>query len=302
VSYRVPLWVRGLLATDRAANRFVNVVESIVDETLLAWLPPEDRPALTAAIYSARATYLPGGERFEGGLFPWEERALADPSFPKSGRILLGGAGAGRELVALVERGYEVVAFDPCLAFADAAQRRCPASKAKVFHASYGDLVNAAAGAASPAGPLAGLTTEPEFDAVILGWGSLTHVMPSPARTALFRALKVFAPRGPVLSSFGLVSDPVALRAGAGAASRAGVGKGRVRDGLRRAFAALGAPGSPEERDHFLPSAGFLSYLTPAELRTLADASGYAIARYEESPYPHAVFVPTTSDFTRNGR
>ena len=279
VPYRVPLWVRALLTADFVADRTMNVLASVRDEALLAWIPPEDRPSLTAAVYADLPTYLPGGKRFKSGLFSWEARILSSPPFPKSGRILLGAAGAGRELVALVERGFEVVAFDPCLPFADAARSIVPREKAEVVHASYGDLVDAAHGRG---GVLAPLCRGKRFDAVVLGWGSLSHVMPSSSRVELLRAVRELAPDAPVLASFGLVTDPLAV----------GAGKGRVRNALRRAFVALGAPGTSEDRDHFLTTTGFFSYLTHDELARLAWDAEYEVALFEEAPYPHAVLLP----------
>jgi len=38
---------------------------------------------------------------------------LDDPRVPRSGRVLLAAAGGGRELQILLERGYEVFAFNP---------------------------------------------------------------------------------------------------------------------------------------------------------------------------------------------
>ncbi len=114
VSYRVPLWVKALLAVDRATLRLDSLRDGVRDELLLAWIRHEDRAGLTAAVYAEQGTYLPGGHRFQSGLFPWERRAFDLPIFPRSGRVLIGAAGAGRELVALEERGFSVVAFDPC--------------------------------------------------------------------------------------------------------------------------------------------------------------------------------------------
>lgn len=47
-----------------------------------------------------------------GGLFEWEAAALA-ADFPVTGRIVVTGAGAGREVPALLERGYDVVGYEP---------------------------------------------------------------------------------------------------------------------------------------------------------------------------------------------
>ena len=279
VTYRVPLWVRAILSLDRTAARLENARAGLRDEALLAWIPLAERAALTAAIYAEQATYLPGGHRFEGGLFTWEHEALASPTFPRSGRVLLGAAGAGRELVALVARGYEVVAFDPCEPFATAAKSVAPANRATSVHASYADLVDAVAGRG---GPLADVVTGKPFDAIILGWGSLSHVVPSSARIELFRTLRTLAPDAPVLGSFGVSSDP----------NGPSTATGRVRSTLRRAFAALGAPGVSEESDHFFSHIGFFSYLSPADVRSLAAETGYEIKLLGDVPYGYVLLAP----------
>ena len=279
VTFRVPRWVRALLLIDRAALRVENLREGLRDELLLAWIRPEDRGALTAAIYADQSTYLPGGDRFEGGLFAWEKRALESPRFPRSGRVLVGAAGAGREVAALVDWGYEVVAFDPCRPFVEAARDVGSPGRVTVVQAAYADLEAALSGS----GPLAGPCAGPPFDAVVLGWGSLSHVMPAAERAALLRALRSLAPRAPVFASFALEAE----------GARPAPGKGRVRDGLRRLFGALGAPGSSEVGDHFYPSGGFFSSLRREEVLELARGAGYEVAIFEDAPYAHALLVPT---------
>jgi hypothetical protein len=276
-AYRAPLWVRALLAWDRAATRAQNLREGLVDELLLAWIPPEDRAVLTALVYARQNTYLPGGAHFQGGLFAWERRALDAPPFPRDGRVLLGAAGAGRELIALLERGFSVVAFDPCAPFAEAARKLPTVDRATFVQASYADLVDAVE---VRRGPLEFLGAEPPFDAIVLGWGSFSHVMPAAARLSLLRALRALAPKAPVLLSF-------ALEPGASPKS-----KGRVRGTLQRLFAALNAPGVSEIGDHFFANGGFFTFLTQDDILKLAWDAGYEVARFDEQPYAHAVLVP----------
>jgi hypothetical protein len=277
-SFHVPRWVRALLLIDRIALRVENLRDGLRDELLLAWIRPEDRASLTAALYADLPTYLPGGHRFECGLFAWEKRVIESPGFPRSGRVLVGAAGAGREVAALADRGYEIVAFDPCGPFVEAARGVGPPGRVTVVQAAYADLHLAASGT----GPLAGPCGGPPFDAVVLGWGSLSHVMPAAERAALLRALRSLAPRAPVLASFALEPE----------IARPVQGKGRVRDGLRRLFGALGAPGASELGDHFFPTTGFFSYLEHEELLKLAWDAGYEVALFEETPYAHALLVP----------
>lgn len=278
VSYQVPFWVKALLAVDRATLRLDSLRDGLRDELLLAWIPQEERAGLTAAVYASQQTYFPGGHRFRSGLFPWEKKAFDSPLFPRSGRVLVGAAGAGRELVALVERGFDVVAFDPCAPFAEAARGVADPTKSTVIHASYGDLVAAAEGRGGPlASAVAGA-----FDAVVLGWGSLSHVLPSSERTSLLRAVRTLAPTAPVLTSFALLPDSAAPPES----------KGRVRDTLRRAFTALHAPGVSEAGDHFFVDGGFFAYLGSDEIVRLAWAAGYEVAHFEDTSYAHAILVP----------
>ena len=279
VSYQVPLWVKALLAIDRVTIRLDSLRDGVRDELLLAWIRQEDRAGLTAAVYAEQPTYLPGGHRFQSGLFPWERRAFDLPIFPRGGRVLVGAAGAGRELVALQERGFSVVAFDPCAPFADAARSVADPARSTVIHAAYADLVDAAEGRG---GPLAEAIAGPPFDAVVLGWGSLSHVLPSSARASLLRAVHTLAPGAPVLTSFAIEVD----------SSAPPDSKGRVRDALRRVFSALHAPGVSETGDHFFLNGGFFAYLGHDEIVRLAWAAGYEVAHYEDSSYPHAILVP----------
>ena len=282
VSYRAPLWVRALLAWDRLAIRTENIRVSLIDEALLAWVRPDDRAALTATVYADQKVYLPGGIRFQSGLFEWERRARDSPLFPRSGRVLLGAAGGGRELSALLSRGFSVVAFEPCAPFADAGKELVIGSSSTFVQASYADLVRAVEGRG---GPLELLCQGPRFDAIILGWGSFSHVMPSSERLALLRALRALGGAAPVLLSFALEPEPGSVPPG----------KGRIRTTLQRLFAALGAPGVSEEGDHFLSNGGFFSFLSQEELMKLAFVAGYEIALFQELPYPHALLVPESA-------
>lgn len=232
VSYRVPRWVRALLAVDRVALRLDNLRDGLRDELMLAFVPEAERGALTAALYEDQSTYLPGGQRYQSGLFSWERKVLEAPAFPRAGRVLLGACGAGRELVALVERGFTVTAFDPCAPFVEAARAQTDAARATVRRASYADLVGAVEGRG---GPLGEALAEGPFAAVILGWGSFSHVMPARERLRLLRAAAAAAPGAPLLMSFAL--EPDSFRAPAEPAE----GEGGARAAPGRARGACGA-------------------------------------------------------------
>src|SRR5690606_9978650 len=100
---------------------------------------------LTSKIFDRQRTYVPGGNTFARGLFGWELELLAPP-FPARGRILIGGAGGGREAIALIERGYQVVAFDQAAELVRAGAPTVKAAGGTLLHASYADVVRAASG------------------------------------------------------------------------------------------------------------------------------------------------------------
>src|SRR5512142_2340602 len=62
--------------------------------------------------YGQTQAYRADSSAFRRGLFGWEKEAIARffPAAPA--RVLVGGAGGGREVFALAEMGYEVVAFE----------------------------------------------------------------------------------------------------------------------------------------------------------------------------------------------
>lgn len=277
----MPRWLRAALAAERAAGAVARGVSLLVEEMALAWVPPHRRDAVTAAVYGAQRMYLAGSPHFEQGLFDWESRALAAPEFPRAGRILLGGAGGGREARALASMGYSVIGFDPSVRLVERSATALAGLPATVVHAGYGDLIAAARG---EPGPLSDVPRSPPVDAVVLGWASFSHLMAGEQRLALLHATRAIAPAAPLLLSF--------LAAGGG--GEGGRGE-RARRALRRTFAALGAPGAPRAGDRFVAWGGFLHLLSVEDIRTLAAAAGYRVAIVAASPYGHALLVPTSA-------
>lgn len=274
---KVPLWARALLLADRAALSAARVAALLRTELLLAGADAATREAITAAVFSAEDTYAPGGPTYEQGLFAWERAALAHASVPARGRVLLGGAGGGRELRALAAMGYEVVAFEPADGLIDALAAVAREVGATALQGSYRDLTRAAA----RSGPLAALSGT-RFDLVVLGWASFAHLTDEGDRRALFSTLRALATDAPVLLSYlGPDDDPrwngrvAALRAPVRAALYALSGR-RVREG-----------------EGFEPGAGFYRRSTPDEVESLAREAGYAVALHEREPYPHAILTPS---------
>lgn len=269
---RPPLWLRGLAAIDSALRRAQMFTTAVTEELALALLPEGKRSDVTRDIYARSPRYLAGGGTFEQGLFEWEIAAISASPFPSSGRILLGGAGGGRELKALIGRGYEVVAFEPSEALAQGAMLVAAPGRAVVVIADYGDLVRAIE---RHSGPLMPQLSDMSFDGVILGWGSLSHVLGADERSALFRALRTLAPTAPVLLSYLAATAPVRGR--------------RLR--VRKALARLTSNDLKAEA-RFLPWAGFFHTLSQPELERLASETGYGVVWNRPSPYSHALLIP----------
>ncbi len=228
---------------------------------------------MNAAIYAREKGYLSGGRWFAQGLFDWEKKAMEHPAFPRQGRLLLGGAGGGRELHALLKLGYRVTAFDPCKAMLPSLQScvQKVASAVGPFCASYEDLI---------AGRVPDEVKDSQYDAVILGWGSFSHVLNAADRSALLRVLKSLCRSGPVLLSF---LTPPTTPAGR---------IERPRPNLRKLFRMLGAPAEASDGDAFQPGAGFVHLFTPEEVRALASEAGYRLLVADLAPYPHALLQP----------
>ena len=269
--------VRAVLAVDRVMSAIWRAWGMVREEALWAWTSQGGRERTNRATYSRLNTYSPGGASFREGLFEWELAALTSPHFPRSGRILLGAAGGGRELAELCQRGYEVVAFEPAPALAEAAGAvAAPYPASRVIAASFADVVQAVE---NGSGSLAPHVCGKEFHAVILGWTSFSYVWRE-ERVPLLQALRSLAPRAPVLLSYMVNADEFEGRLG------------KLRPGLRRLLRLTGARALAQPGDGFHPWSGFFQMLTPAEVQAVARRAGYQVAYVKGSPAPHALLVP----------
>jgi hypothetical protein len=269
----LPLWARALLRLDRYALRGFRAYETVRDELLLGRLDPALHTSLTAEAYAAeRGAYLPGGARFEAGLFDWEATILERLGLPERARILLGAAGGGRELAVLLGKGYDVVAFEPNeTLLAGAREVSAKAAGSAVIRASLEHLIEAERGA----GPLAGV--KGPFDVVVLGWVSFSHVTDPATHLALLRAIRRLSPRAPVLLSF------LVRSAGFGTEPR-----GRVR--ALTLGAIRGGAGHPALA--YLPRAGVVYRFSRDEIHQLASKAGYSVRVLDTTRDGYALLQP----------
>ena len=143
--------------------------------------------AVDQAVYD-RWGWYGGDDHNRSGLFPWEEAALA-AYFGGRTRVLLVGAGGGREVLALSRRGMRVDGYEcnPTLV----------ASAARIL---------AAEGCECTVRPIARDRAPAEggpYDAAIVGWSAYTLIEGRRRRIELLRGMRARMEAGaPLLLSF----------------------------------------------------------------------------------------------------
>ncbi len=225
------------------------------------------------------------------GLLRFEERML-DRYFPRPpARLLLHGAGGGRELFALLERGYELDAFEPVAEFAAAANRQLSPGATPIQSASIQDWSASRRGDA-PA----------RYDGVIVGWAAWTHVIRQTDRLNALRRFAESCPRGPLLLSFfsgRKFFDELERSEELAPLNPPPRGRlqGWTRVWLRQRVFQL----PPLERGTGWARGFYYHFVTEAELRQEATQTGWRIAYFEReaSRYPHAVLLPARSSRER---
>lgn len=252
--------VRALRAALESARYMERASAWLVDRVRAA-AGPEDASDLTAWRYARSRHYLADWHR-EFGLFDFEARAI-DRFFPAPpAHLLVHAAGSGREVHALLGRGYRVTAAEPVAAFA-AAAREDFGTRVRVVLAALESPVSDAL-----AGPFAG---------ILVGWSAYGHLLESDTRVRVLRSLREACPDGPILVSWRQTPVP----------------------GLRgTAQSVYEAVMPPERRNpgaivtHF---GLFHAVIDELQLGREAQAAGSRVAlfgSYGDAGYPNAVLLP----------
>ena len=205
----------------------------------------------------------------ERGLFAWEQ-TLIDRHFAGCRRIVVPACGGGREVLALLQAGFDAVGYEPhpgLLAYA------------REFLAAHGHQSRAHPAPRDEFPPAEG-----PVDGVVVGWGAFSLLHGRARRISfLEQARRRIAPNGPVLLSFLIGShDSRELRLTTATANA-------VRWLRRRSPVQLGdvlAPNlvhvfSPQELSEEIGTAGF----EPAVYGTMGRA-------YEDTSHAAAVVRP----------
>jgi SAM-dependent methyltransferase len=242
-------------------------------------LRSDEKSLLTVKIYDFYPGYMDVGDN----LHAIEETWFATRLPPAPCEVLVGACGTGREAIALAARGYHVEAFEPAPAFVAESRRRL-AGRARVTQLSYEQLSAALLDGSPPAnGPLS-----QRYDAIILGGGSLTHVLEPREQKRLLTALTILCPRGPILASFFCSEGQERQTASDGRATRIGRLIGRAIARLRGV-----APMSVTQLS-YKPHSGFAYSFTECEIEALGASAGRRTA-WERQNGPlsnYATFLP----------
>jgi hypothetical protein len=269
-----------------AAHRGVLRLDRLLAEIAVALFPPGFERVASEDHYAAAPVYRTLADQ-RAGLHPFEDRALAAWFPPPPARLFVPGAGGGREMLALLDRGYAVDALEPVPILAEAARlalvQRGRGPDAAVLRASLEDWCEAPIGA---------------YDGIFTGWGLWSHLIRREARLSAMRAFREVCPRGPVLLSFWRrerVFDPEerweAPEERSPLEARVlSVTRGLLRERL------LGLP--PVEAGAVWRAGLFAHCVSEAELREEAALCGYQVVHYERdgSRYPNAVLTPGARD------
>jgi len=145
------------------------------------------------------AVYVAGSDAFRSALFHWEEE-MARRAFPRPpARLLIGGAGGGREVYAWAKEGYEVVAFEPSATLARLiAERRGEFPQTEAWQGRYQDMPFVTD---LETGARVDLSSRGPFAAVVLGWPSYSHIRGRDDRIATLQCLGRLT-SGPIALSF----------------------------------------------------------------------------------------------------
>ena len=188
--------IRASMLVDRALARYDQLrsllITSVASDELL--------DAYNDLAYGATRVYDASAPQFRTRLFNWEAD-LVERVFPKApGRVLVGGAGGGREAFELVARGYEVTAFEPSPALAESMARRASDTSVpvEVLLGRYQDLPNLWR---VHTRERVDLGKGPRYKAAMLGWSSYSHIRHRDDRVLALRQCAALTD-GPVVASF----------------------------------------------------------------------------------------------------
>lgn len=173
-------------------SRFSLLVGTVYTGFWLGVLTRKQHHTLGELFYSRQHFYWTD-EWNKRGLFDWEKRVV-ERSFSECKKLLVAGAGGGREVIALRKLGFDVAGFE-----------------------SHPGFVRFANGLLEREGLVPDIRLAPwdhcpkidgEYDGVIVGWGAYMHIRGREGRVRFLRELRDMVVMGsPILLSFYTTSE-----------------------------------------------------------------------------------------------
>lgn len=243
--------------------------EALLDGAFLGLMDRDALAALDTWFY-ARAREAVDGvprgyadeEHIRSGLHGWERAALRD-AFPAGGRIIVTGAGAGREVLGLIQEGFDPRGYEPNSHLVAAGARL-------LAHCGHPDRLQTCSRDAFPA--QAG-----RADGIVVGWGSYMLIPGRERRIAFLAGARERLETGaPLLLSF-FVRPPGRYLS--------------VVHAVATGVCRLGGRGAPEPGDALSPN--FVHYFTREEIVDELSAAGFACRVHRAEPYAHALASAT---------
>ena len=255
------------LASARIPPALERASRGVLAGVWLGLLSDDGLRALDQRHHDREGAYLTAGWN-ERGLFDWE-RAAVERNFPAGGRVVVIGCGGGREVLGLLDAGYDAVGYEPHPGLVEFA-RELLAGRGR------SDRVHVGGESEFPAGAGA-------CDGAIVGWGAYSLVRGRAARVRLLAgAREHLAPGGALLlSCFEAERHGRELRATRAIANALRRGRGRGRPAV-------------ELGDTLAPN--LVHVFTRAELEEEVAAAGLELAEHQlvahaDGPVNYAALV-----------
>jgi hypothetical protein len=264
---------RVYLASARLVGRALSAAKALHDGLWLGMLDQAALDQIDAAYYERHRMYVDDDHNTRG-LWVWERRAI-ETYFSDRRRLIVTGAGGGREVVALADLGHEVTGYECNSQLLEAARDLLARRRivARVHPMPRGQWPS----------------TAPTADGVVIGWGSYMLIRGRERRIAVLKgARSVLATGAPVLVSFFVRPDD----------------HSPYYRTIRLVADTLGRcrhNGSIELGDALAPN--FVHVFTMREIREELAAAGFSLASSGNDHYGWAVgiAVDEVQDITRGG-
>ena len=159
---------------DRCVDRVIRLLKIVHEGFWLGCLNSDELNAVTLEHFD-HSQFCSSNGHNRSGLFDWEQETLSR-FFRRGSRVLVAGAGGGREVLALRRSGFEAEGFECSPALVEASHRLFD-ELGESNHVVYCPPDSVPLGS-------------PVYDALIVGWTVYTHIPTRVRRVQFLQALR----------------------------------------------------------------------------------------------------------------